>query len=40
VLVEIGDGDVRPFAREEDGDGSTDPGITAGDERHLVVELA
>ena len=40
VLVEIGDGDVGAFAREQHGHGAADAGIAAGDQRHLALQLA
>ena len=39
VLVEISDGDVGAFAREQNGDRPADAGIAAGDQRHLVLKL-
>ena len=39
VLVEIGDGDVGAFAREQHRDGAADAGIGAGDQGHLARSL-
>src|SRR5690606_28301309 len=40
VLVEVDDGHVGTLHGEVDRDGSADPAIAAGDERHLALELA
>src|SRR3954462_7132369 len=38
VLIEVADQQVRAFARERDGDRAADAAVTAGDDRHLVLE--
>src|SRR5690606_38265603 len=38
--AEVGDGDVRAFAREQHRDRAADAGVAAGDQRHHAVELA
>ena len=40
VLVEVGDGDVGAFAREQHRDGAADAGVAAGDDRREAFELA
>jgi hypothetical protein len=40
VLVVVRDGDVGSFTGKGDGDGSTDPTVSAGDEGDVVLELA
>src|SRR5690606_29724232 len=40
VLLQIDDGDPRPFPRHGDGNGPADPAVATGDERNLVPELA
>ena len=37
---EIDDGDVRPFARVQHRDRATNTGVTAGDERHAVIQFS
>ena len=39
MFVQIGDGDIRAFAREENGHGPADAGIAAGDQRDLVLQF-
>jgi hypothetical protein len=39
-FLQIDDGDLRPLAREQHGAGAANAGITAGDDRHLVLEAA
>lgn len=39
MLVEICDGDIGAFAREKNGDRPPDPRVSAGNERHHVLEL-
>src|SRR5690606_35311653 len=39
MLVEIGDDDLRAFAREGDRDGAPDAAVAAGHERDLALEL-
>ncbi|MNL64495.1 hypothetical protein D3C87_1887160 [compost metagenome] len=38
VFVEIGDQDIGAFTRESNGDGLANPGIGAGDQRHLALK--
>src|SRR5712672_3745568 len=40
MLVQIGDCHIRAFTRKEDGNGATDTGIAARDERDLFLKLA
>ena len=40
VGLEIDDGDVGAFAREEDGDGTSDAGVAAADQRDHSFQLA
>jgi hypothetical protein len=40
LLGQIADRDIRSFAGERDGDGTTDTGVTARDEGAFVLQLA
>ena len=39
VLIKVGNSDVGSFARKQNGDRAPDPGVSAGDQRHLSLKL-